>query len=284
MEMILKLISENVTILTLFATWTLAVITMLYTFINRKMLQLSSQPTVKIEAKDITISPDIKNDTNLSDIENIVDNKERFWVSFNLEILNIGNNPAQNICIDANVNFKKRKPLDYKELPIHLPTFIDFLPPQSGNDIFSEKKVNISFDNFVARELIKDFFEGRKDWPGSPLLVNDNEMKDLDLWPSPKITVRCLYSDIQGQNYCSEIQLFFHIYKDSDEKKLKIYLLNMGELNFIGIKRVSKRYREKYLKNTRSLRYTAFFGEKHHKNELILLKAIRNKDISNHNK
>ena len=284
METMLKWMSENVTILTLFATWALAVITIFYTFINRKMLQLSSQPTVKIEAKDITIFPDIKDDINLSDVENIVDNKIRYWVSLNLKISNIGNNPAQNICVDANVNFKKRKPLNNKELPIHMPTFIDFLPPQSDNSNFSEKEVNLSFDNFVARELIKDFFEGRKDPPGSPFLVNNKEMKDLDLWPSPKIIVRCLYSDIQGQNYSSEIRLFFHIYKDSDEKKLKIYLLNMNELNFIGIKRVSKRYREKYLKNTRSLRYTAFDGEKYHKDELILLKAVRNKDSSNYKK
>jgi hypothetical protein len=284
MEVVLKWISENVTVLTLVVTFALTVITMYYAFITRRMLQLSSQPTIKIEAKNITISPDIGNDVDISDVENIVDNATRYWVSLDLKISNIGNNPAQNIYADAIVYFKERRPLKYKELPIHMPDFIDFLPPISSNRSSSEKDITLSFDNFVARELIKDFFEGRTDSPGFPFLINDYELKNLDLWPSPKIIVRLLYSDIQGQNYCSEIQLFFHIYKDSDEKKMKIYLSNMGEINFIGIKRVSKRYREKYLKNTRSLRYTAFNGEKYHKDELILLKAIRNKDPSNHKK
>jgi hypothetical protein len=187
-------------------------------------------------------------------------------------LINIGNSPVQEIYVDAEVEFKTRKPLGNKYLPIHHYVFIDFLSPSTENSNYSKRETIVSFDNFVAREIITDFFEGRTNYNGGPFLPNQKEMKDSSLWSSPKIKIECLYSDIQKNYYCSEMQLFFHIYKDpTDGNKLKLNLLNDSEINFLGFSKISSKKMQKHFKINRHLRYTAFFGESFEKNELVVV-------------
>jgi hypothetical protein len=47
--------------------------------------------------------------------------------------------------------------------------------------------------------------------------------------------------------------------------------MNFQEVDFIGIKKISLRYRNKHVEGNRHLRYSAFYGEKHAKNEVLLL-------------
>ena len=236
------------------------------------MLRLTSQPTITIRSKNVSISMDIP-DTALINGNDDFLGKERYCVAFEIDLTNIGNQPAQNIYVDADVHFKENRPLGKKALPVHLPEFISFLAPQSNDD--KTASVSVRFDNFVARELIRDFFKGRRNMDGSPFLPSRAEMESPKLWPSPKVIIRCFYSDIQGHNYLSEQLLFFHIWKDSEHGKLGIYRLNMQELQFVGIKPVSKRFREHYLKNNRHKLYISFYGEKYSKMDLLLLAAKR---------
>jgi hypothetical protein len=69
----------------------------------------------------------------------------------------------------------------------------------------------------------------------------------------------------------SSLQSFFHIWKDSENSKYDINLMNFQEVDFIGIKKISLRYRNKHVEGNRHLRYSAFYGEKHAKNEVLLL-------------
>jgi hypothetical protein len=270
-------ISNNIALMTLFITAALTIITSFYTLITRRMLRLATQPTITIRSKNVSITPDIPDDTLINESEDSL-GKERYCVAFELDLTNIGNQPAQNIYVDAEVHFKVNRPLGNKSLPVHLPNFVSFLAPQSNK---SDKTTSTSarFDNFVARELILDFFRGRRGMEGFPFLPSRAEMENQKLWPSPKVIIRCFYSDIQGQNYLSELQLFFHIWKDSEHGKLDIYLLNMQELEFVGIRPVSKRFRERHINNNRHKRYMSFDGEKYSKKDLLLLstRKIENK-------
>ncbi len=199
------------------------------------MLRLSSQPTIRIKAKEISIHPDIPDTAKIGELKDDLDNK-RYCIRLDFELANIGAHSAQNIYFDAEAQFKGRKPLSKHSLPVHLPEFLSFLSPNKGNN--SENiKTSARFDNYVAREVIRDFFQGRIGFEGFAFLPSKKEIKDRRLWPSPKLTIMCLYSDIQGQNYISELQLFFHIWKDTVKNKLDIYLLNMQELEFIGIRK-----------------------------------------------
>ena len=266
-------ISKNVTLLTLLVTTVLMIITLVYTLITRKMLRLSSQPTIRIKTKNISIIPDIPDSSNIGDAKDDLGD-ERYCITVDFELANIGSHPAQNIYFDAEAHFKERKPLGKESLPVHLPEFINFLSPEIGNQA-EKTKVSARFDNFLAREVIRDFFKGRTNLNGLAFLPSEKEIQDRKLWPSPKLIIKCFYADIQGQNYISELRLFFHIWKDTDKKKFGIYLLNMQELEFIGVRKISKRNRENYIKNSRHLRYIAFSGEKYAKKDLLLLSAKR---------
>lgn len=267
-------LSNNISLLTLIVTAILTVTTFLYTLITRRMLRLASQPTITIRSKNVSISPDITDTASISGNDDSL-GKERYCVAFEIELTNIGNQPAQNIYVDAEVYFKENRPLGNKALPVHLPEFISFLAPQSKDD--KATIISARFDNFVARELIRDFFKGRHSLEGLPFLPSRAEMENPKLWPSPKVIIRCFYSDIQGHNYLSEQLLFFHIWKDNEHGKLDIYLLNMQELQFVGIKPVSKTFREHYIKNNRHKRYMSFDGEFYSKKELLLLTAKKGK-------
>ena len=267
---IIEWILQNVTLLTLLVTTVLMVITLVATLITRKMLKLSSRPTIKIYPKTISIYPDISSDIDLTKSSDILKDK-RHCISIECELSNIGNNPAQNIYLDAEVQFKAIKPLGYNCLPIHLPEFIPFLEPENTKDKDHSHKFRIRFDNFVSHVMIKDFFTLRNSFKGLAFLPSKKEIDDPNLWPSPRIIIKCFYADIQGQNYLSSLQSFFHVWKDSENSKYDIYLMNFQEIDFIGIKKISRRYRIKHVEGNRHLRYSAFYGEKHTKNEVLFL-------------
>ncbi|MCJ7481371.1 MAG: ATP-binding protein [Thermodesulfovibrionales bacterium] len=243
----------------------------------------SAQPILQLIAGDVKIHPKIEVNKNPEEVGISLKDKVRYVINFPLKVVNIGNIPAQNIIVDAEVRFKKRRPFGNKSLPIHLYKFIDFLSPESTNKERSEKEVMVSFDNFVAKEIIFDFFEGRNKWPGFPFLPSIEDMQDAKLWPSPSFEIRCLYSDIHGQNYCSEIQRFIHIWPDSKKKILDIYFTNMNESSFKGIKKIDQAYKDNYNYQRRNLRYSAFDGKKYDKGELMLLKAVQKRRKA-HNK
>jgi len=97
------------------------------------MLRLSSQPTISITPKAAFIHPDISDTAIIGGNDDSLGN-ERYCVAFEIVLTNIGNQPAQNIYIDAEVHFKVNRPLGQKALPVHLPEFRSFLAPQSNED------------------------------------------------------------------------------------------------------------------------------------------------------
>ena len=132
------------------------------------MLRLTSQPTITIRSKNVSIIPDIPDAAIINGNEDSL-GKERYCVAFEIDLANIGNQPAQNVYVDAEIHFKVNRPLGKKSLPVHLPEFISFLAPQTIEN--KTASVSARFDNFVARELIRDFFEGRRNMEGSPFFT-----------------------------------------------------------------------------------------------------------------
>lgn len=274
--------NDNIALITLFLTLILTISNMQYTRITSKMLKLSSQPTLKIQIKDINFSEGIKVE-NLSDIGTIIDNIKNIHITINTTISNIGNSPAQKIFLDADTTFKNRRPLNRKNLPIPSYNFIDFLGSSeeigSSNEVKDLLKSSIAFKGFVSQEIIKDFFEGRKDFKGFPTLPHNEEMKDPNLWPSPKVRIVCFYSDIQENVYCSELEFFFHIWVDKENNnELKIYSLNLEDIGFLGVRQVTKKHKQEHFRRTRNFRYCSFWGKEFRQNELVLLRAERKKE------
>jgi len=252
--------------------------------LNRRMLEISSRPTILIEPEEIYLTPDLNSECTFKAFNESIEGK-RFWFHIKLEIANLSNSPAQDMFIDAKVHFIIRKPFRNSWLPIDKPKHLSFLSSQNDKEATNKKIIDICFDNFVVGEMLKDFCEGRKKWEGLAVLASQKEIQNKSLWPSPRIVLTCYYKDIQSINYCSEYQFFFHLWFDESDSKIKCYILNMEDLGFLGIKKISAGKRYRYLKQARYLRYVSFWGKEFSKDELILLgRAKTNKKTEKTNR
>lgn len=267
-------ITNNVASLTLFAAFLLVLTTLYYAMLNRRMLEISSRPTILIEPKEISLTPDLNSKCNIEAFNESIEGK-RFWFHIKLEIANLSNSPAQDIFLDAKVHFVIRKPFKNSWLPTDKPEYLSFLSSQGDKEASNKKIIDICFDNFVVGEMLKDFCEGRKHLVGHAVHASEKEIQNKNLWPSPRIVLTCYYKDIQSVNYCSEYQFFFHLWFDESESKIKCYILNMEDLGFLGIKKIRAGMRYRYLKQTRHLRYISFWGKKFSKDELVVLRRAK---------
>lgn len=267
-------ITNNVASLTLFATFILLLITFYYTMLNRRMLEVSSRPTILIEPKEIYLTPDLNSKCNIDVLNNFLEGK-RFWFHIKLEIANLGNSPAQDVFLDAKTYFVTRKPFRNSWLPIDKPKHFSFISSKVDTGDENKKNIVICFDNFVVGEILKDFCEGRKSLEGHAVHATKKEIKNKKLWPSPRIVLTCFYKDIQSINYSSEYQFFFHLWYDDSESKLKCNILDMEEIGFLGIKKISPLKRHRYLNQARHLRYVSFWGKEFSKKELVVLRRTR---------
>jgi hypothetical protein len=273
-------ISNNVATLTLLVTFILVVITLYYTLLNRRMLEVSSRPAILIEPKEIMLTPDLNCKCNIADLNSYLEGK-RFGFHIKIEIANLSNSPAQDVLVDANAYFITRKPFGNAWLPTDKPQHFSFISSRSDTTVDNRKNIDICFDKFVVSELLKDFCEGRKNLEGLPVHATQKEIKRKSLWASPRIVLRCFYKDIQSINYISEYQFFFHLWYDASESKIKCYILNMEDLGFLGIKKIHSWRRYKYLKHARHLRYISFWGGDFKKRELVVLRRAKNKSPAN---
>ncbi len=121
-------ITNNVAALTLFATF-LLLITFYYTMLNRRMLEISSRPTILIEPKEIYLTPDLNSKCNIDALNKSIEGK-RIWFHIKLEIANLGNSPAQDVFLDAKAYFITRKPFRNLWLPIDKPKHFSFMSSQ----------------------------------------------------------------------------------------------------------------------------------------------------------
>lgn len=264
-------ITNNISALTLLATLILAIITYYYAIINRRMLEVSSRPAILIEPKEIMLSPDINCKCNIDDLNTFLKD-QRFWFTINSKIVDLSNSPAQDVFFDAIVFFIKRKPLGNSWLPIDKPKHINFISSKSDSKSKNRLTIEICFDNFVVREILKDFCEGRIHLEGHPVNATKEEIKKKELWLSPRIVLKCFYKDIQSINYVSECQFFFHLWHDETDAKIKCSIEDMKDLDFLGIRKIRASKKLKYLKLARHLRYISFWGQEFSKNELVVLK------------
>lgn len=279
-------ITNNVAALTLFTTLLLILITLYYTILNRRMLEVSSRPCVLIDPKGISLAPDINfkcntealkkalKERNIEALEETL-KEQRIWFNIDVDIANLSNSPAQDVFLDAEVHFIIRKPFEHAWLPINKPKHLNFISSESSSKGDNKQTINICFDNFVVREMLYDFCDGRKQLEGHAVHASHDEIQNKKLWTSPKIVLSCYYKDIQSINYCSEYQFFFHLYFDESESKLKCYILNIEDLGFIGIKKIRPSYKKKHLKKIRHLRYISFWGKKFSKKDLVVLRRAK---------
>lgn len=279
-------ITNNVAALTLFTTLLLILITLYYTILNRRMLEVSSRPCVLIDPKEISLTHDIHFECNTETLKKALKERnvesleetlkeQRIWFNIKVEISNLSNSPAQDVFLDAKVHFIVRKPFKHVWLPIDKPKHLSFISTENSSEGYNKQTINIGFDNFVVREMLYDFCEGRKQLEGHAVHATHDEIQNKRLWTSPKIVLSCYYKDIQSINYCSEYQFFFHLCFDESKSKLKCYILNDEDLGFIGIKKIRPSYRKKHLKKIRHLRYISFWGKDFSKKDLVLLRRAK---------
>jgi len=257
-------ISDKIQVAMLIVTLLVAIATFISTYLTYYTINLSARPTLKIEATSISLAPDIAVDN-----KNILslDENCRYTINIKLIISNIGSNPAQDISVDGEVFFKNQTPFGYKSLPVHLPQHINILAPKSID--LKDVQTSVNFDNYVAREILIDHFNNHKN--GLAMLPYKKEITDRKIWPSPKLRVKCYYSDIQNKYYKSEIDLFFHAYVDTKNSYIKIYLLNMLDLNFAKVRRINRFARDRSLFKIRHKRHISFSGAAYPKDELVTL-------------
>jgi glycosyltransferase involved in cell wall biosynthesis len=273
-------ITNNVAALTLLTTLLLILITLYYTILNRRMLEVSSRPCVLIDPKKISLAPDINIKCNTEALEEDL-KEQRIWFNIDVDIANLSNSPAQDVFLDAKVHFIVRKPFKHAWLPVDKPKHLSFISSESSSESDNKQTINICFDNFVVREMLYDFCEGRKQLEGHAVHASHDEIQNKKLWTSPRIVLTCYYKDIQSINYCSEYQFFFHLYFDESESKLKCYILNIEDLGFLGIKKIRSSYRKKHLKKIRHLRYASFWGDKFSKKDLVVLRRAKQPNKTN---
>jgi hypothetical protein len=262
---------DSITLLTL----ALVIVTLYYAILNHKSINLGSKPCLLINKITLSIYPEIKGNLNIHN-EHKACEHERFQFKIDFTLTNIGNNPAQNIFLDSFVYFKTLKPFSSSWLPVDKPTHIDFLAPRDEID-FNNSNRGLLFDGYSSHQIIRDFFISRKSFGGLGVLMTRKEMKKKCYWPSPKILLKCYYKDIQGINYRTSYELFFHLSQHQD-KSLVIYPLNMDNLHFLGVKRLFLWSRDRYILKTRNLRYSSFWGQPFKKKELVLL--VRSKKVN----
>ncbi len=248
----------------LVVTFLVAIATFISTYLTYYTINLSARPTLKIEATAISLSPDISVDTNKI---LTLDENRRYTINIKLIISNIGSNPAQDISVDGEAFFKNQTPFGYKSLPVHLPEHINILAPKSVDQ--KEVQTSVHFDNFVAREILIDHFNNTS--KGMAILPYRNEITDRKIWPSPKLRIKCYYSDIQNNYYKSEIDLFFHAYVSTETSRIEIHLLNMFDLNFAKVRKISRFARTRSLFKVRHKRHISFFGTAYPKDDLVTL-------------
>lgn len=249
----------------------LSALSLLGIVINRKSLRLSSQPTLKMVVSRIDIVPHIPASADTRSFPGSLRSQRR-WFSMAVSTSNIGSHPAQDIYVDAMIEFKTRKPIGYSSLPVLHPHTEAFI---SNSEQDSKIEFTLSFDNYIVPEIVADFFEGRAHFDGFPFLPRKRDIRKKSLWPSPRITVKCFYKDIQGNNYCAETHHFFHLWRNAEEGKIDGYLLNVERTMQGRISRTSNRRRSQWINRNRPLRYASFDGEKYTKRDLQLLAISR---------
>ena len=179
-------ITNNVASLTLFAAFLLVLTTLYYTMLNRRMLEISSRPTILIEPKEISLTPDLNCKCNIEAFNESIEGK-RFWFHIKLEIANLSNSPAQDIFLDAKVHFVIRKPFKNSWLPTDKPECLSFLSSQGDKEASNKKIIDICFDNFVVGEMLKDFCEGRKHLVGMQCMPRKRKFKIKTYGPHPEL-------------------------------------------------------------------------------------------------
>ena len=240
-------------------------------------MEFSSRPSVIIEPKKISLAPDINSKCDTETLKTKI-KEQRIFFNIEVDIANLSSSPAQDVYLDAEVHFIVRKPFKHSWLPTDKPKHLNFIPSESSSKGDSKQTISMCFDNFVAREMLIDFCQGRKQLEGHAVQASHDEIKNRKLWTSPKIVLICYYKDIQSLHYCSECQFFFHLYFDESESKLKCYILNIEDLGFLGIKKIRSSFRKKHLKKIRHLRYISFWGDKFSKKDLVVLRRAKKRE------
>jgi hypothetical protein len=264
------LISVLLTSILALAAISSAIIAIISASSTRKLILLNAQPMIRIDIEDIEIFPNITVE-NMEALEEYIKNTdERVAISLNIKLSNIGNQLAQSVYLDGGVNFHILKPYNHNFLPIHLPQFEDIIPKYNTEDSSTLFRMMISYDNYLAKQILLDFIELKKKHYGLPFLPTENETAKSKEWVSPKLSIKCYYSDILGTRYEASKVLFFHMYL-GDDKQIHLYKLSMAELDFTKTKRISVKTLENTMKNLVHLRYTSFDGKKYKKNDRLVL-------------
>lgn len=176
--------------------------------VAKKQLKLSANPVIGIEVKDIRIGEVFAKKYK----------RRNMWVE--LEIANIGNDPAIQILVDGEIE------LQYANIDGET-TIPSRFPPSQKSFLMSENKysdidIHLDFGNM----FIKKFFESHR-------IMMDLNKKRIENtpWEDPyqtaKLNVYAYYSNNIGQYFRSEYSIFINlegnIPKNNESAKIKKY-------------------------------------------------------------
>ncbi|MCK5126480.1 MAG: hypothetical protein KAR42_09510 [candidate division Zixibacteria bacterium] len=222
-------ISSNSALVHIIATLLLVLITAYYAYITRRILiatneqsKLRLDPVIGIEIETINISK--------------LYGPNRREMSVNMKIINVGNSPAIEILIDAEVELRYSSISDINIIPARLgPNFVPYLCPNEITDRFHSP----SFGNKLICHFFDDVREARR------LNIHRIETKPTEQsFSTSRLYIYAYYRNSLGQIFKStyeieiglnKAEMYNPIPSDDEQVDVEMYYVPKPKFNTVPI-------------------------------------------------
>jgi len=232
-------ISVNSTIISLFATLTLVFITGVYVYFTKKILDsavrqsnLISNPVIGIQIKSMEIGVTWSNNRRMLGIKP--------------QLINLGNAPAINVLVDAEILLEYSNILGEKVIPARFePGIISFIRP--GEEI-NDKSVYLEFGNTSVASLLDDFREQHR-----LNVYRVNTDPTVKPYEASKLRICLFYMNNLGQYFESNYETFLRL-DDIPNDDETAELLNAPRLSKFYAGPIYKNEMDKKISNRKNKR------------------------------
>jgi len=194
-------INNNATIITLISTIILVIITGIYVFLTKKILDIS------IKQSKLSYNPVIGIDIEKMFISEMFGESRRN-LSIDLKLANVGNAPAIEVLVDAEITFNYSNVNGEKTIPARFePDVITFIRPTE--EIKDNINCSPNFGNTCITHLFDDFRESHR------LNIHRIETDpSVEPFNASKLKIIIYYRNSVGQFYVSIYETHLHLGKN----------------------------------------------------------------------
>ena len=201
---IIEWINTNATIISLITTITLVIITAVYVFFTKRILDTSVQQSKLAYNPVIGINLD-------SMIISEVFGPDRRNMNINLELTNVGNAPAIEVIVDAEITFTYSNIQGEKTIPARFePENIPFIRP---NEELDQSSCSSNFGNTLITHLFDDFREANR--------LNIHRIKTdptQESYNASCLKIIIYYRNNIGQYFESNYETYLHLESTNDNE------------------------------------------------------------------